>query len=373
MRLLFWAAATFISYTYFGYLGWLWLRVHLHSKPVLRAPIEPHISIVMVVRNEENVLNKKLQNLLELDYPRELCQIVVASDGSTDRTDEILRDYADDSRVQIVIRQPQAGKAERLNDALALTSGEVIVFTDARQKIEPGAVRSLLESFADPEVGCVSGELMLGDPDTGEIACGMGLYWRIEKQIRELEAAIGSVVGATGALYAVRRDLIAPVPPGTLLDDVYVPLEIARQGKRVMFEPRARAWDVADQGIKREFWRKVRTLSGNYQLLQLSPWLLTSRNPLRFEFISHKLMRLFAPIALIAALISCALLPGAFYRVALVLQVVFYALAVLATAGFRLGPLTRVSDAAQTFVLLNAAALVALANFVRGRKSAWLG
>src|SRR5208337_611205 len=155
-------------------------------------------------------------------------------------------------------------------------------FTDARQKIESCALRRLMENFADAEVGCVSGELMLGNPETGEAGEGMGLYWRVEKKIRELESASGSVVGATGALYAVRRELLVNLPEGTILDDVYIPMQVTRQGKRVVFEPRARAWDSVNLGAEREFARKVRTLSGNYQLLQLAPWLLSGSNPIRF-------------------------------------------------------------------------------------------
>src|SRR5207247_9241227 len=143
-----------------------------------------------------------------------------------------------------------------------------------------------VEDFAVPAVGCVSGELMLGEPDSGESAQGMGLYWRIEKQIREMESASGSVIGATGAIYAVRRSLLAPIPPETILDDVYIPMNVVRQGSRVIFDPRARAWDLPHLGTGREFARKVRTLSGNYQLLQLAPWMLTSANPVRFEFVS---------------------------------------------------------------------------------------
>ena len=279
MRWIFWAAASLIAYTYLGYTAGLWLRARLFPWPVRRAPQEPHISIVMVVRNEDRVLETKLRNLLALDYPAELCQIVVVSDGSTDRTEAILREYTKNPRVQAVMNQLSSGKASGLNDAFEWSQGEIVVFTDARQTIEPGALRLLVENFADPEVGCVSGELMLGDPATGEAKQGMGLYWRIEKNVRELESASGSVVGATGAFYAVRRELLAPLPVGTILDDVYIPLQVARQGRRVVFEPLARAWDSPDLGSGLEFSRKVRTLSGNYQLVQMEPWVAKPSQP----------------------------------------------------------------------------------------------
>ena len=372
MKVLFWGAAAFIVYTYVGYLGWLWFRARLRSWPLCRGTYEPSVSVVMVVRNEEGVLEKKLQNLLAMDYPPERYDIVVVSDGSTDRTDEILRDQSRNPRIRIVLKRLGQGKASRLNDALTLAGGEVIMFVDARQQIEAGALRVLIENFADPDVGCVSGALILGDPKSRESGRGIGLYWRLEKKIRELESASGSVVGATGAIYAVRRDLLGPVPEGTILDDVYIPMQVVRQGKRVMFDPRARAWDTPNLGGSREFSRKVRTLSGNYQLLQLAPWLLSSDNPIRFEFVSHKLLRLAVPFALAMLLLTSISLAGTFYRTVLALQLMFYALSVLSlTRRFERGSLARIADAGGTFVLLNSAAVVALANFVSGRRTSW--
>jgi poly-beta-1,6-N-acetyl-D-glucosamine synthase len=371
MTWLFWGSVALIAYTYFGYLGWLWVRRLVWPRPVLRSPEVPSISILMVVRNEEAVLERKLENLLALDYPPERSQLIVVSDGSTDRTAEILRQHAGEARIQVLAKPSPSGKAIGLNDAIALAKAEIVVFTDARQQIEASALRFLMENFADPEVGCASGELMLGDQRASEEVRGIGLYWRIEKKIRELESASGSVMGATGALYAARRELVRPLPPGTILDDVYIPMEVVRQGKRVIFEPRARAWDSPHLGTDREFARKVRTLSGNYQLVQLAPWLLTSHNPARFEFVSHKLLRLIVPLALAATLCASMVLPGRPYREALFLQVLFYGLSLLGGLGLSPGPLSRMADAALTFVMLNSAAAVAFLRFVSGRKAVW--
>ncbi len=372
MKLIFWCSAAVLAYTYFGYPAWLWLRSRRRKRPVHVSPITPSVSIVMVVRNEAAVLERKLKNLLELDYPRELSEIVVVSDGSTDASNEILNYYAADCRVRIVLNTESRGKADCVNDAVAAARGEIVVFTDARQKIEPAALRLLAQQFADAGVGCASGELMLGDPESGEAVRGVGLYWSIEKKIREMESASGSVVGATGAVYAVRRTLLVAVPTGTILDDVYIPMHVVRKGFRVIFVPSARAWDIADQGTEREFSRKVRTLSGNYQLVQLAPWLLSAGNPLRFEFISHKLLRLIAPFALAAAFVASLALNQPLYRLALVLQLLFYVLGLVALMKITTGPLARVADAACTFVLLNSAAFVAFLNFVTGRRAAWV-
>ncbi len=228
MKWMFWGSVALIAYTYVGYLGWLWLRSRWRPRPVQRGTFEPFVSIVMVVRDEERVLGKKIENLLRLDYPEHLVELVIVSDGSKDLTETILREHASDPRVHAVMKQLSTGKAMGLNDALQIAHGEIVIFTDARQEIESSALRILLNNFADPEVGCVSGELMLGDPHAGEKSRGMGLYWRVEKRVRELESASGSVVGATGAFYGVRRELLGTIPPEILLDDVYIPMEVVR-------------------------------------------------------------------------------------------------------------------------------------------------
>jgi poly-beta-1,6-N-acetyl-D-glucosamine synthase len=372
MKWVFWIAVATIAYTYLGYALWLWWRSRWAPRPVRRGTVKPAVSAVMVVRNEEAVIGRKLDNLLTLDYPTEKMEVVVVSDGSNDGTAVILGSYRGNARVKTVIKPESQGKALGLNDGIKLANGEILMFTDARQAIEPSALRLLVENFADPAVGGVSGELMLGDPAIGETGKGMGLYWRVEKKIRELESASGSVAGATGALYCARKSLVDPLPEGTILDDVLLPMQVVRRDARVVFDSRARAWDSPDLGESREFSRKVRTLSGNYQLLQLAPWLLSSKNPIRFEFVSHKLLRLVVPFALLALLVVSAFLPQPFYRAALVAQLGFYALSLLGLAGMKIGPLSRVADAARTFVVLNSAALVAFVNFVTGRKAVWV-
>src|ERR1700730_8224969 len=378
MKYLFWIAATLVGYSYLGYPALLWVRSRWSPRPARRGSTLPSVSAVMVVRNEEEVIARKLDNLLSLEYPADKLEVVVVSDGSSDRTSAILAEYlqnsSEGSRVRTLMKPSSQGKAAGLNNAIQIAKGEILLFTDARQQIEPAALRMLVENFSDPTVGAASGELMLGDSSTGETGKGMGLYWRIEKKIREVESAAGSVAGATGAIYCARQSLIvsAPLPEGTILDDVLLPMQVVRQGSRVIFDSRARAWDSPDLGDGREFSRKVRTLSGNYQLLQLAPWLLASEDPIRFEFVSHKLSRLAVPFALLALLIACIFLPQPFYRAALGVQLAFYALSLAALAGVKMGPLSRIADPARTFVVLNSAAMVAFINFVTGRKAIWV-
>jgi len=372
MKTAFWVGSGVVIYTYFGYVAWLWLQARIRRRPVNTGTYEGTASIVMVVRDEEARVAAKLDNLLSLQRPGKEVELIVVSDGSCDGTDQILQSFQDRGLIRAIVHSEVRGKAACIADAMSVAAGDIVFFADVRQRIEPPALRLLAENFVDPEVGCASGELMLGDPNSGEVSLGMGLYWRVEKLVRELESASGSMVGATGAVYAISRQLAVPPPAGTILDDVYIPMHVAKQGKRVVFDSRARAWDVPDLGREREFERKVRTLSGNYQLLQLCPWLLTSKNPLRFQFISHKLMRLAAPFALALIFISSLFLSGPFYRFALLIQVLFYGSGVLALARLNSGPLARISDAAYTFVVLNMAAAVAFANFVTGRKVVWL-
>jgi biofilm PGA synthesis N-glycosyltransferase PgaC len=329
MICVFWLSVVLIVYTYAGYAGWLWIRSHLHPWPIRRGFHQPSVSILMAVHNEEMELPRKLRNLFALDYPEDRCQIVVVSDGSTDGSEAILRQHADNPRFFAVLNELSQGKASSLNDGLEQCQGEIVVFTDARQTIETGAIALLAENFSEPEVGAASGQLMLGDRESGETWQGMGLYWRLEKSIRELEAASGSVVGATGSLYAARREFLSPLPKGTVLDDVYIPMQVVRQGRRVIFDSRARAWDRPDLGQGREFSRKVRTLSGNYQLLQLAPWILSNENPILFEYVSHKLLRLAIPFFLLIAVISSAFIPRPFYRALFIAQLFFYAASLL--------------------------------------------
>ena len=371
MRFVFWSAFALVAYAYLGYPAWLWLRGYLRPRPVSRGSFVPFVSIVLVVRNEEQVLARKLNNLLALNYPVEQTEIVIVSDGSSDGTNRILSEFTQSPRFRVILNQTPAGKAAGLSQAIEKARGEVVVFTDARQQIAENAIRLLMENFADQSVGCVSGELQLGDPSTGEVVRGIGMYWKIERSIRERESASGSVVGATGALYAARRGLLLPLPQDAILDDVFVPMQIVRLGKRVVLDTRAKVWDNPDLGARREFARKVRTLTGVYQLVKFEPWILSSANPMRFEFVSHKLFRLAVPFALCAALLSSAFLGSTMYRFALALQVAFYGLGTLGIWVAGESVLPKMAKAAFTFLLLNAAAVIAFFNFMTGRRPAW--
>jgi cellulose synthase/poly-beta-1,6-N-acetylglucosamine synthase-like glycosyltransferase len=298
--IVFCAGVAWIIYSLFGYpllLGWLARR-----RPPLRRLNHPRaVSVLMPVHNGEAWLENKLTSLKALEGADLIQEIIVISDGSTDGTEAIARDWGD--RGVRLISTPHSGKAAALNAGMAEARGEVLLFTDVRQPLSPGALLSLLSCLDDPSVGVVSGELMLPDGETREQA-DISLYWRYEKWIRRNLSSIDSIPGATGAIYAMRRELARPLPPDTLLDDVHLPLYAFFAGYRIVFDDRAFAYDAVGD-LASEFRRKVRTLGGNYQLIMRVPALLHPRkNRMWFHFISHKLSRLILPFALLAVVIS---------------------------------------------------------------------
>jgi biofilm PGA synthesis N-glycosyltransferase PgaC len=376
---LFWISAGAILYTFLGYPLAVWLLARLRKREVIKAAITPRVSVVIACHNEQHNVEARIKNIFDSDYPRDLINIVIVSDGSTDFTAEIARRHTSD-RVRLFSYGDQRGKATALNIGVEIATGEIIVFADARQSFEPGAIKELVANFADPSVGAVSGELVLDGASGSSVGEGVGLYWKYEKWIRKSESRSGSVIGATGAIYAIRRELWRPLPKSTILDDVYTPMGIALAGRRVVFEEKARAHDKADESAGREFARKVRTLTGNYQLCQLMPRLLFPNSALLLQFYSHKLMRLAAPIFLLlilAASVILATAPGSnaaalLYRAALAGQLVFYAGVAVGAYLLKHNRRVRLLNFAYVFSLMNAAALIGLLFFVLGKRNVWV-
>ncbi|MFN2974769.1 glycosyltransferase family 2 protein [Terriglobus aquaticus] len=353
-----------IFYAYAGY--WLCLRMAARRRPVQTGAPEPTVSVVMAARNEAHHLPAKLANLAELDYPSHLLQIVVVSDGSTDETAEVLARYP---QVEAVLLPASGGKALALNAGVQRATGEVLLMLDVRQRVDRDALRRLLPPFADPTVGAVSGELLLENEDGTPSSEALGIYWKIEKAVRRMESESGSVVGVTGAIYLMRRALFEPLPAGLVLDDVLVPMQVARRGYRVLFQPAAVARDRLFVEPGKEFRRKVRTLTGNLQMLRLAPWLLSGSNPLLGRLISHKLLRLIVPFLLVVMLVASAVSESRLMHVLLVLQVLFYGLALVGTfaPGLRRSKLVAIPT---TFSMLNVAAAMAFWKFLTG-ESVW--
>ncbi|HEY3499063.1 MAG TPA: glycosyltransferase family 2 protein [Polyangiaceae bacterium] len=361
-------ALALLAYTYAGYplLVAAWARLSPRAVRA-RADFEPTVSVLISVHNGAAYLDAKLESLRSLDYPQEKLEILLCTDGSTDETLALARRAAErDSRVRVFELPARRGKPTALNLLRRHATGEILLMTDIRQKLCPGALRSLLAPLADPNVGCVSGSLVL----TG--GGGASFYWRYELFIRTCEARLGGMVGVSGSIYAIRSEDFDELPADVLLDDMFVPLSVARGRKAIVLSPEAEAYDEAADD-EREFGRKVRTLAGNYQLLAKMPWLLVpGMNPVWFQMVSHKLLRLVCPWALVllfATSLGMAFAPGlspidvAVWRAFALAQGFFYGLAALGARAGRAGVVAR------TFVVLNAAAVVGLWRFLRGSQA----
>jgi cellulose synthase/poly-beta-1,6-N-acetylglucosamine synthase-like glycosyltransferase len=368
----FWFAACLLLYTYAGYPLWMYLRSRLQPRPQRQGSIFPTVSIILAVHNGAALLRQRVAHLLSLDYPQDRLEIAIVSDGSTDGTDDILKEFQD-PHVKCLRCPVHSGKAAALNLGMQSATGEILLFLDIRPWIESNALQLLISNFEDPRVGCVAGELVLRDDghDAGAKAVG-GLYWRYEQWIRSCEAKVDSPLGVYGGFYAVRRKLASALPAGTILDDMLQPFSVIRQGYRSVLDLRARVYDVWPKSLRGEFHRKVRTLAGNFQLIQLAPWLLSRQNRLRFELISHKLLRLLVPILLGILLISSSWLANRswFYAGACAAQIAFYVLAAIG-AGRGIPILLRIAAPASAFCMLNAAVVIGFYKFLFTRGPLW--
>ena len=354
-----------LAYTFAGYPAWLWLRARLAPRPVRKAAYEPPVAIVMAVHNGARDVLRKIESCLAQDYPADRLRVVIASDGSTDETDRLVASL-EDPRVTLLRFRERRGKAACLVDAVAACPEPFIVFTDVRQPLDGAAVRTLMENMADPAVVAASGKLVTRLEGAGGYAQGLDTYLRFEQALRKMESASGSLVGVTGALYALRRSRFRSIPERTVLDDMLIPLNAARGGGRIVFEERAIAYEPLAADPARERARKVRTLAGNLQLLRWYPDLLLPwRNPVAFELFSHKVMRLLGPLFLAAAFVANAALASMHPAFALlfVLQLAGYAGAMCALA-WPLAARWRVASLAGAFLSLNVYVVLAAREFV---------
>ena len=366
LKILFWAMLLIVFYTYLGYGILLYLIIRLKRffkgkplKTVLPSDEElPTMTLMICAYNEEEVVAEKMANTLALNYPRDKFRIMWVTDGSNDRTNELLKAYP---KVDIVFSPERRGKTAALKHGLRELKTRYVAFTDANTMINPDALREIARLFMDPTVGCVSGEKRVAARKEGEMAAeGEGLYWRYESTLKKWDSELYSAMGAAGELYAVDPTLVREVPDEALLDDFMMSMYIVQAGRRIAYTPDAYALEYGSANIFEESKRKRRIAAGGLQSIW---WLRSMLNPLHqplvaFQYISHRVLRWsITPVALVILLIINILLvalhAGTFYTVMLVLQLLFYLMALAGWWLERRGHKNKLLYTAYYFVFMN--------------------
>jgi cellulose synthase/poly-beta-1,6-N-acetylglucosamine synthase-like glycosyltransferase len=364
---LFWTSVAIVIYVYAGYpLTLLLFPARRRGAPAL-APATPRVSILIAAHNEEREIQATVENKLSLEYPRDRIEIVVVSDGSVDRTDEIVRAF-EDPRVQFERQEPRQGKTAALNRASARASGDILLVSDANSRWDAHALRRLVEAFADPEVGYATGTLMYLNPGDAPSAASCGLYMRYENVIRRLETRIGSVVGVNGGIDAVRRNLYRPMRADQLPDFI-LPLEVIEQRRRVVYCPEAIAYESALEQSTDELRMRIRvSLRALRALVEKRHLLGVGYGRFAFQLLVHKVLRytLFVPLTL-AFVANAALRHRPLYLALFVAQLGFYGAAALGLL-FERGVAGRLFRLPAFFLVTNIGAAIAVAKLLRGER-----
>lgn len=372
MEVIFWLSAAALLYTYAGYSLLLFVVSKLRPRPVRAAEFWPSVSVIITAYNEERDLAVKLENSLALDYPRELLEIIVVSDCSTDATDQIARSFADRG-VKLVRQAIRLGKTAAQNAAVEYARGEIILFSDATSHYQPEVVRKLMPSFADDTVGCVAGRLIYVDPSTSRVGDGARSYWNYETFLKKHESRASSLIGASGCLYAVRRTAYAPLDNDSCSDFI-IATKMVEQGLRAVYEPEAICTEATNRRSGNELRMRVRVIAQTLNDLWRDRLML---NPFRAGFyavqlLSHKVMRYLAPFFLMglfttSAILAVASLP---FRIVLIGQVCAYGSTLLSWLFERAGIRSRMLALPQYFMLANLASLIAFYKFLSGERYA---
>jgi cellulose synthase/poly-beta-1,6-N-acetylglucosamine synthase-like glycosyltransferase len=369
----FWCAAGGVVYTYIGYPVLIFTLSRVFgreaSPPAPSGNETPRVALLIAAYNEAEVIGQRIENALAIDYPSDRIEVAIASDGSDDGTAGICERYS--GRVRALIFPRRRGKAATLNEAIPLLHAGIVVLSDANTAMDASAVRRLVRWFADPSVGAVCGRLVLTDPATGRNADGF--YWRYETFLKRCEGRLNGLLGANGAIYALRRELFSPLPPGTIVDDFVIPLAAKlRSGCRIVYDADAVAFEETAPDIRGEFRRRSRIGVGGLQaMLTLWPLLSPRHGWTAFTFLSHKVMRWLCPFLLLAVLAcSLALIHRPLYCAALLAQGVFYGLCVV---GAVVPPANRACRLMRVFPLFASMNLALLVGLLRGLKGKQTG
>ena len=371
-QVVFWAAVLALGYTYVGYPLLLFAISAIRSRPIKRRAVEPSVTVIITAYNEERDLKAKLENTLALNYPKDLLEIIVASDCSSDGTDNIVRSFAD--RGVVLHRQTERlGKTAAQNVAVELAKGEIILFSDATTLYQPDVLKSIVPNFGDPSVGCVAGKLIYVDPRDSGVGKGARSYWGYETFLKTHESRVCSLIGASGCLYSVRRSAYVPLY-NEACSDFIIATKMVEQGLRAIYEPEAICWEETNYGTEKELKMRVRVITQTYTDLWRHRAMM---NPLRsgfyaVELLSHKVFRYLVPVFLVVLFVSSALLASRsiFFMAVFFAQLAFYCLAAIGWFGVKLGMKSRLLVFPQYFLLANWAALAAFYKFVSGERYA---
>jgi cellulose synthase/poly-beta-1,6-N-acetylglucosamine synthase-like glycosyltransferase len=370
-KIIFWTSAVAIIYVYVGYPLLVYLVSRLRPLEIKKSAFEPTVTVLITAYNEEQAIREKLENTLQIDYPKEKLEILVASDGSTDRTDEIVREFSDRHRIKLFRQEGRMGKTYTQNKAVEQATGEIILFSDATTVYEKNVLKQMLPNFADQTIGCVAGRLIYVDESRSNIGKGAKSYWNYETFLKESESRACSLIGASGCLYAIRRAVYQPMY-AEACSDFLIATVVYRQGLRTVFEPAAFCTEETNQHSDKEMKMRVRVIGQTFTDLWRNRAMM---NPFRSGFfsvqlISHKLLRYAVPLFLLFILISSAYLAvhSAFYLAILLVQTAFYSSALIGLLLERSGKKVGVFAIPLYFVLTNVASLVGFYKFLSGEK-----
>lgn len=372
MVILFWVSVALILYSYVGYMLLTALISLFVRKKIKASQIEPFVSLLITAYNEEKDIGTKLGNSLGIDYPKDKYEIVVASDGSTDSTDEIVRSYENnEAGVRVVLHRVEGrlGKTAAQNSAVNVCRGEIIVFSDAASMYDRGAIRAIVRNYNDPTVGAVSGMYKYINKEGSPVGFATIMFWTLENFIKSRQSRIKTITGCCGCIYSIRKDLYTPLPPA-IISDLVEPLTILQKGYRIVFEPAALAFEETTEKTKEEFNMRIRVIVRGMNGMLFVRKLF---NPFRYPFvsmqlISHKVMRWLVPILSIVVFVSNCLLAAKsqFFSILLIVQLIFYALAIIGYCLEKKRIHIKVLYLPLYFCVLNLASLISLYKVLMG-------
>jgi cellulose synthase/poly-beta-1,6-N-acetylglucosamine synthase-like glycosyltransferase len=371
MIIAFWIFAGIIIYTYVGYTLLIPIIALFSQRRSIKKDIEPKVTFLITAYNEEQSIARKLEDTLSLDYPKDQLEVMVASDGSTDRTDEIVKVFAD-RRVVLKRVEGRVGKTATQNEAVKAATGDIIIFSDATTKYSKDAIRKIVRNYANEDVGAVSGRYEYINPTGAPVGIGTILFWKYENFIKSMQTRIKTITGCCGCIYSVRKEAYVPLP-SDIISDLVEPLKIIERGYRIVFEPKAIAYEETTEKPSEEFKMRIRVITRAMRgILYVKSLLNPFKYPfVSFQLISHKVLRWLIPFFLIGLLVSNYFLIGThlFFKITFVMQISFYTIALLGMIADRLGRRLKMFAIPMYFCVVNTASLIAFFKTLAGQKA----